>query len=128
MSPQARSSFARGMIVILLVAFGVRVAYVAIAKRGPCDIKVAGKVVGTYPSQCTVGDQIFYNAEANTIADGRCQRPCSCRRCVLTRVAEDGGKRQSRTLPEATCSGPRKGIPDPRQKTASGKIPRSDPQ
>jgi 4-amino-4-deoxy-L-arabinose transferase-like glycosyltransferase len=59
------------MLVILLVAFGVRVAYVAIAKRGPCDIKVAGKVVGSYPSQCTVGDQIFYNAEANTIAAGK---------------------------------------------------------
>jgi 4-amino-4-deoxy-L-arabinose transferase-like glycosyltransferase len=69
-TPTTRSYFARGLVVIVLVAFGVRVAYVAIAKRGPCDIKVAGKVVGTYPSQCTVGDQIFYNAEANTIADG----------------------------------------------------------
>jgi len=56
--------------VILVVAFGVRVSYVAIAKRGPCPIKVAGKVVGSYPSACTVGDQIFYNAEANTIAHG----------------------------------------------------------
>ena len=31
---------------------------------------VSGKVVGTYPSQCSVGDQIFYNAEANTLAAG----------------------------------------------------------
>jgi hypothetical protein len=58
------------MLVILLVAFGVRVSYVAFAKDGPCPITVGGKVVGTYPSQCTVGDQIWYNAEANTIADG----------------------------------------------------------
>jgi 4-amino-4-deoxy-L-arabinose transferase-like glycosyltransferase len=67
---RSRSYFAIGMLVIVLVAFGVRVTYVAIAKRGPCPVRVAGKVVGTYPSQCTVGDQIFYNAEANTIADG----------------------------------------------------------
>ncbi len=67
---RARSCFATGMLVIVLVAFGVRLGYVAIAKRGPCPVKVAGKVVGTYPSQCAVGDQIFYNAEANTIADG----------------------------------------------------------
>jgi 4-amino-4-deoxy-L-arabinose transferase-like glycosyltransferase len=70
MKGQRRSFFARGMLVILLVAFGVRVSYVAIAKRGPCDIKVAGRVVGSYPSQCSIGDQIFYNAEANTIAAG----------------------------------------------------------
>jgi hypothetical protein len=31
------------------------------------------------------------------------------------RAAEDGRKRQSRTLPEAICSGPRKGIPDMRE-------------
>src|SRR4029079_6680477 len=71
MSNRTSSSFfVRGMLIVLLVAFGVRVSYVAIAKRGPCDIKVAGKVVGSYPRQCSVGDQIFYNAEANTIAAG----------------------------------------------------------
>jgi len=64
------AGFWRVLAVILVVAFGVRVSYVAIAKRGPCPIKVAGKVVGSYPSACTVGDQIFYNAEANTIAAG----------------------------------------------------------
>jgi hypothetical protein len=58
------------LVVILVVASGVRVSYVAIAKRGPCRIKLAGTVVGSYPSACTVGDQIFYNAEANTIAAG----------------------------------------------------------
>lgn len=64
------SRFARILLVIVLVAFGVRVSYVAIAKRGPCAVRVGGRVVGTYPSQCAVGDQIFYNAEANSIAAG----------------------------------------------------------
>ncbi len=64
------SRFARVLLVIVLVAFGVRIAYVAVAKNGPCPIRLAGKVIGTYPSQCSVGDQIFYNAEANTIAAG----------------------------------------------------------
>ena len=64
------SRFARLLLVIVLVALGVRVTYVAVAKRGPCPIRLAGKVIGTYPSQCSVGDQIFYNAEANTVAAG----------------------------------------------------------
>jgi 4-amino-4-deoxy-L-arabinose transferase-like glycosyltransferase len=65
-----RSHFALILTAIVIVAFGVRVSYVAIAKRGPCPITVAGRVVGSYPSQCTVGDQIFYNAAANTLAAG----------------------------------------------------------
>ena len=65
-----KSRFAWILAAIVIVAFGVRVSYVAIAKRGPCNITVAGKVVGSYPSQCAVGDQIFYNAEANTLAAG----------------------------------------------------------
>lgn len=56
--------------MIVVVAFGVRVSYVATAKRGPCPVRVGGRVVGSYPSQCSVGDQIFYNAEANTLAAG----------------------------------------------------------
>ena len=68
--PRPRSGFARILLVIVVVAFGIRVAYVAIAKRGPCPVTLAGKVVGSYPSQCTVGDQIFYNAEANNLAAG----------------------------------------------------------
>jgi 4-amino-4-deoxy-L-arabinose transferase-like glycosyltransferase len=60
----------RVLFVIVVVAFGVRVSYVAIAKRGPCPIRVAGHVVGSYPSQCALGDQIFYNAEANSVAGG----------------------------------------------------------
>ena len=67
---KTKSRFAWFLAAIVIVAFGVRVSYVAIAKRGPCKIVVSGHVVGSYPSQCTVGDQIFYNAEANTLAAG----------------------------------------------------------
>jgi 4-amino-4-deoxy-L-arabinose transferase-like glycosyltransferase len=70
MTEPTRSRFAWILAAIVIVAFGVRVSYVAIAKRGPCPITVAGKVVGHYPSQCAVGDQIFYNAEANALAAG----------------------------------------------------------
>lgn len=69
-TPARKSRFAWILAAIVIVAFGVRVSYVAIAKRGPCNITVGGKVVGSYPSQCAVGDQIFYNAEANTLAAG----------------------------------------------------------
>ena len=62
--------FARILLVIVVVAFGVRVSYVAIAKRGSCPVVKNGRVVGSYPSQCLTGDQIFYNAEANAIAHG----------------------------------------------------------
>jgi hypothetical protein len=55
----------------MLVALGVRVGYVALAKRGPCPIRVDGVVVATYPSECTVGDQIYYNSEANLVAQGK---------------------------------------------------------
>ncbi len=65
-----RRYFAGVMLAIVVVALGIRVAYVAVAKRGPCEIRVAGKIVGSYPSQCAVGDQIFYNAEANAVAAG----------------------------------------------------------
>jgi hypothetical protein len=58
------------LLCIVAVAFGVRVSYVAIAKRGPCPIRLGSHVIGTYPSQCAVGDQIFYNAEANSLASG----------------------------------------------------------
>jgi 4-amino-4-deoxy-L-arabinose transferase-like glycosyltransferase len=65
-----RSQFARILLVIVIVAFGVRVSYVAIAKRGPCPLVRYGEVVGSYPSACAQGDQIFYNAEANSLAAG----------------------------------------------------------
>ncbi|HEV7526503.1 MAG TPA: glycosyltransferase family 39 protein [Acidimicrobiia bacterium] len=64
------SRFGRVLLVIVAVAFGVRVAYVAIAKAGPCEIVVHGKHVGSYPSKCLRGDELFYNSEANYVANG----------------------------------------------------------
>jgi 4-amino-4-deoxy-L-arabinose transferase-like glycosyltransferase len=59
------------LLVIVAVAFGVRVAYVAIAKAGPCPIVLPGGAhVGSSPSRCLRGDEIFYNAEANYVAAG----------------------------------------------------------
>src|SRR5690349_7935338 len=70
-----RDKFWRGLLLIVLAAFAIRVAYVAIAKNGPCDLRVNGAVVGRYHSECTgfanqASDQVFYNAEADTIAQG----------------------------------------------------------
>jgi 4-amino-4-deoxy-L-arabinose transferase-like glycosyltransferase len=62
--------FARALLAIALVGLGVRVAYIAIAKDGPCPVRLGDTVVGSYPSDCTEGDQIFYNAEANQLAHG----------------------------------------------------------
>src|SRR5262249_39951699 len=65
------SKFARWLLAIVIVAFGVRVAYVAIAKGSTCHIVSDGKVIGSYPTDCAIGDQIFYNSEANTVARGK---------------------------------------------------------
>jgi 4-amino-4-deoxy-L-arabinose transferase-like glycosyltransferase len=63
--------FGRILLLIVVAGFGIRVAYVAIEKRGPCVIKLAdGTPVGSSPSQCAVGDQLFYNSEANFVAKG----------------------------------------------------------
>jgi 4-amino-4-deoxy-L-arabinose transferase-like glycosyltransferase len=63
--------FARILLLIVVAAFGIRVAYVAIGKRGPCVIRLAdGTEVGRSPSECAVGDQLFYNSEANFVAKG----------------------------------------------------------
>jgi 4-amino-4-deoxy-L-arabinose transferase-like glycosyltransferase len=60
------------LLVIVVVAFGIRVAYVAIAKAGPCPITLSdGTVVATSPSACDRGDELFYNAEANNLALGK---------------------------------------------------------
>ena len=57
--------------MIVAVAFGIRVAYVAIAKDGPCPIVLAdGTRVGSSPSSCLRGDELFYNSEANYVAAG----------------------------------------------------------
>ena len=50
-------------------------AHVAGAKRGPCELRIDGAVVGEYASECAglggqASDQVFYNAEANPIANG----------------------------------------------------------
>jgi hypothetical protein len=63
------TKFAKIMLVILVVAFGIRVAYVAIAKRGPCVIDRPGLHLSS-PSKCAEGDEIFYNSEARYVADG----------------------------------------------------------
>jgi 4-amino-4-deoxy-L-arabinose transferase-like glycosyltransferase len=63
--------FGRVLLVIVAVAFGIRVAYVAIAKAGPCPVVLAdGTRVGSSPSSCVKGDELFYNAEANYVAAG----------------------------------------------------------
>jgi 4-amino-4-deoxy-L-arabinose transferase-like glycosyltransferase len=65
-----RIKFGWALLAIVVVGFGVRVAYVAIAKRGPCEVRVAGRPPASYPSECTTGDQLFYNAEAGRLAKG----------------------------------------------------------
>jgi 4-amino-4-deoxy-L-arabinose transferase-like glycosyltransferase len=67
----AVNRFGRVLLVIVAVAFGVRVAYVAIAKAGPCPVVLAnGTQVGSSPSKCLRGDELFYNAESDFVADG----------------------------------------------------------
>jgi hypothetical protein len=67
----AVTRFGRVLLVIVAVAFGIRVAYVAIAKAGPCPVVLPdGKRVGSSPSSCLRGDELFYNAEANYVAAG----------------------------------------------------------
>jgi 4-amino-4-deoxy-L-arabinose transferase-like glycosyltransferase len=59
------------LLAIVAVGFGVRVSYVAIGKAGPCEaFDAAGKIVATSPSKCLQGDELFYNSEANFIANG----------------------------------------------------------
>jgi 4-amino-4-deoxy-L-arabinose transferase-like glycosyltransferase len=67
----AVTRFGRVLLVIVAVAFGIRVAYVAIAKAGPCPLVLFdGTRVGSSPSKCLRGDELFYNAEANYLAAG----------------------------------------------------------
>ncbi len=66
----SRVKFGHGLLLIALVAFGIRVGYVAFAKADDCAVRIDGEVVATYPSECAVGDQIYYNASANVLADG----------------------------------------------------------
>jgi len=66
----AVTRFGRVLLVIVAVAFGIRVAYVAIAKSGPCVVVVNGKRLGSSPSKCLRGDELFYNAESDYLANG----------------------------------------------------------
>lgn len=68
-SPKARR-FARLLLVIVVVAFGVRGAYVGFAKRGPCLVDVGGGSVVRVASECLHGDELFYGAAAEHLADG----------------------------------------------------------
>jgi hypothetical protein len=64
------TKFWRALFVILAVAFGIRVLYVAIAKSGPCTISLPSGTAKS-PSQCAgPSDQVFYNSEANSLAQG----------------------------------------------------------
>jgi 4-amino-4-deoxy-L-arabinose transferase-like glycosyltransferase len=59
------------LLAIVAVGFGIRVSYVAIGKAGPCEaFDAAGKIVASSPSKCLQGDELFYNSEANFIANG----------------------------------------------------------
>ncbi len=60
------SKFARALLLVLVLAAGVRVGYVAFGKQGPCP----NPIVGDIPTECAVGDQLFYNAAANRLAEG----------------------------------------------------------
>ena len=63
--------FWRILLAIVVVALGVRITYVAVAKKGPCTIRLAdGTPVGSSPSKCATGDELFYNGEANFVAQG----------------------------------------------------------
>ena len=59
--------FSRLLLAIVVLALAVRVGYVAGAKRGPCYVN---HKIGSIPTQCPVGDQLFYNGEANRLALG----------------------------------------------------------
>ena len=64
------TAFGRWLAVIVAAAFGIRVAYVAVAKGDPCEIRAGADVIGSHPGECLVGDQLYYNAAANTLAAG----------------------------------------------------------
>ena len=72
-----RTLASHAVLLILVVAAGVRIGYVAVAKRGPCPIESQGHVVGYYHSQCTgsapgrASDQVYYNAAVNELALGK---------------------------------------------------------
>lgn len=58
------------LLIVVGAAAVLRVGYVAVAKAGPCEVEVAGEGAHTIRSACPVGDEIYYNAAANHLADG----------------------------------------------------------
>ncbi len=64
-APASRRFLVRLLLVVVL-ALAVRVGYVVGAKRGPCK----NALLGSIPTECAVGDQLFYNGEANRLAQG----------------------------------------------------------
>jgi len=70
MSEFASRRFVPLLFAIVAVEVGVRVAYVALAKAGPCTITRPNSRPEKSPSQCAVGDQVFYNSEADFVANG----------------------------------------------------------
>lgn len=65
-----RRSFWALLLLIVAAALVVRIGYVATAKAGPCEIQLPNGQTTTVRSDCTVGDEIYYNAAANELADG----------------------------------------------------------
>jgi 4-amino-4-deoxy-L-arabinose transferase-like glycosyltransferase len=61
-----RRSFGQKLLLVVFLALVVRVAYVGGAKKGPCEI-APGRWI---PTECALGDQTFYNGEANRLASG----------------------------------------------------------
>jgi 4-amino-4-deoxy-L-arabinose transferase-like glycosyltransferase len=60
-------TFRRLLFAILALALVVRVGYVASGARHPCLIAPHHHI----PTECALGDQSFYNGEANRLAEGR---------------------------------------------------------
>jgi hypothetical protein len=54
------------LLLVVAVALSVRIAYVTYGKSGPCP----NPILGSIPTECAVGDQLFYNAAANRLAAG----------------------------------------------------------
>ncbi len=63
--------FGRILLLIVLVAFGVRLVYVTFGKAGPCRVYVNGNYIASSPTKCLRGDEIYYNSQANGLAEGR---------------------------------------------------------
>jgi 4-amino-4-deoxy-L-arabinose transferase-like glycosyltransferase len=59
-------TFKKLLLALVLLALVVRVGYITGAKKGPCEIAPNHWI----HTECAVGDQTFYNGEANRLAQG----------------------------------------------------------